>query len=208
MRTLIVLGGEPPSPELLLYYASRADWRIAADAGINAFYKAGIWPDEFVGDGDSADENILAQFKGKQIQSDPIKNYSDGEDAVFHALIKKATNIMILGATGGRVDHLLYNINLLSKCQQRKTYIDAWIIDAQTKLTVLGPGTWAIAMKKGQVFSLWPLTSRCDVTAEGAEYPYEKPLLQTNSYGLSNVAVDEGVVFHIKKGRVVLCINL
>lgn len=53
-NALLVLGGSPPSDELLFWRHEEADLSVAVDAGFLAFRNAGICPDLLIGDMDSS----------------------------------------------------------------------------------------------------------------------------------------------------------
>ena len=104
MRTLIVLGGDAPGKALLRACAKEADWTIAADRGLEAFDAAGVEPNLLIGDMDSIRPDILARYEGKleERRLNCIKDDTDGVDALDVALKRGATEIIFLGALGGR----------------------------------------------------------------------------------------------------------
>lgn len=118
MRVLVVSGGSPPSKELLLREVNKANLIIAADSGGEVLYKYSILPNIILGDFDSIDKDVLAFYKS--VENDiyiypPEKNFTDTELAFEKALEANAKEIVILGATGSRVDHVLGNLGLLCR---------------------------------------------------------------------------------------------
>lgn len=116
MRVLIVSGGSPPSRELLTKEANKANLIIAADSGGEILYKHSILPNIILGDFDSIDKDILAFYKSRENDIyiyPPEKNFTDTELAFEKALEVNAKEIVILGATGSRLDHVLGNLGLL-----------------------------------------------------------------------------------------------
>src|ERR671911_857583 len=91
---------------------------IAADGGAAALNRLSRHPDLLVGDLDSADAGLVARLEaeGAEIQRHPAdKEATDTELAVVAALAAGATEVVILGALGGRrLDHELANLLLLA----------------------------------------------------------------------------------------------
>ncbi|MFR5796043.1 MAG: thiamine diphosphokinase [Christensenellales bacterium] len=115
MRAMIVLGGDAPGVGLLKACAAEADFSIAADRGLEAFDAAGIEPDMLIGDMDSVSPQVLARYESR-LSADRlncIKDDTDGEYALNLALEKGATEITLLGALGGRLDHALANLMMV-----------------------------------------------------------------------------------------------
>ena len=115
MKALIVLGGDAPGVGLLKACAAEADFSIAADRGLEAFDAAGMEPDMLIGDMDSVSPQVLARYESR-LSADRlncIKDDTDGEYALNLALEKGATEITLLGALGGRLDHALANLMMV-----------------------------------------------------------------------------------------------
>lgn len=115
MKVLIVLGGDAPGVELLKACADEADFSIAADRGLEAFDAAGLEPDMLVGDMDSVSQNVLARYESRLSEDrlNCIKNDTDCEYALNLAISRGATEIVLLGALGGRLDHALANLMMV-----------------------------------------------------------------------------------------------
>lgn len=144
MRVLVVSGGSPPSQELLVKEANKASLIIAADSGGDVLYKYSILPNIILGDFDSIDRNVLEFYKSKENNIyiyPPEKNFTDTELAFEKALEANAEEIVILGATGSRLDHVLGNLGLLYRGLSKgvKTTIKdnnntIFLVDKPTKL--------------------------------------------------------------------------
>ena len=92
---------------------------IAVDSGANALYEFEAIPDYVLGDFDSIDPKVLEHYGScSNIIRSPIeKDETDTELAIRKAVELNAGEIVILGATGSRLDHTLGNIFLLKKVQ-------------------------------------------------------------------------------------------
>lgn len=92
---------------------------IAADRGLEALRRQGLWPDVAVGDFDSVSEETLALYMADpRIRFErhrPEKNESDTELAFCIAREAGVKEVRILGATGTRLDHVLANVHLLKE---------------------------------------------------------------------------------------------
>lgn len=91
------------------------DYIIAADGGYLALINAGIDPDIIIGDFDSYDEkaNPLPESI-PVIRLNPEKDYTDIHTSVNHGLEQGFKTFHIYGATGGRIDHTIANIQLIA----------------------------------------------------------------------------------------------
>lgn len=119
MSTLIVSGGRIDNDFVLGFFRKKSwDRIIAVDKGLEFFYHNQIKPTDIIGDFDSIDVNIKKGYETDSsisIQSFPSqKNASDTEIAAALACETEKEEIVLLGATGTRIDHVLANIQVLS----------------------------------------------------------------------------------------------
>lgn len=84
---------------------------IAVDGGLKAVKELGLVPDYIVGDFDSVSNEIREEFRQYPFivweQHKPEKNETDTELARNRALTLSCDEIVFLGATGGRIDHMI-----------------------------------------------------------------------------------------------------
>ena len=205
MKALIVLGGDAPSEALLRSEVEKADLTIAADRGLEAFVHGGIVPDAVLGDMDSISESVLACFEaaGGQAKILPrIKDDTDGVAALDLALERGATEIVFLGALGGRLDHALGNCMLLVRAANRGA--DACLV-SERETVMLARGARAIRGKIGDTISILPLGSAHIRELSGLFYPLHD-FVMTSDYpiGISNVFTSETAVVDVAEGDV-LC---
>ncbi|MEG2349143.1 MAG: thiamine diphosphokinase [Hungatella sp.] len=151
------------------------DTVIAVDAGLEAVQKLGLMPTVIVGDFDTVKPSVLLKYQQLpdviwEIHK-PEKDATDTELAVHTAIRMGAASITILGATGGRIDHMLGNIHLLDCALQRN--IPAFILDAHNKIYLLKEGkTFHRADTFGTYISFLPLTEAITgITLTGFKYP-------------------------------------
>ncbi len=184
MKALIAVNGDPPPRALLLRRAEESGYIIAADGGYKLLAGAGIEPDLLVGDFDSLSREELKD--GIEVLEVPEeKNDTDAFLAVEQAIARGANEIIMLGATGGRIDHLLSNLMLVKWAHEKGARLT--IEDAVQSLEI-GSGDFAISGEPGQTVSIIPVDDTAVVTASGLYYPLEELVLRNDRpRGVSNV---------------------
>ena len=200
-RCLIITGGPIDLGFARSYLSGEGfDRVIAVDRGLNAAWALGIVPDVIVGDCDSADPAALADFRRREHivweVHQPEKDDTDTELAIKRAAAMGAGYIVLLGATGGRLDHLLGNIHLLYPCLQRG--VEACILDPGNKLYLIdGERRFKRREVWGTYISFLPLTEKVKgITLRGFKYPLtDKDIAIGTSLCISNeLAADEAVI--------------
>ena len=115
MRIIIFANGNLPNLEKARQLIRPDDFILCADGGTRHALALGLTPNVIVGDMDSLPENFrVADFSGEFVLFPKDKNETDLELAINHALTLNPDQILILAALGGRMDHTLANIALLS----------------------------------------------------------------------------------------------
>ena len=196
-RFFIVSGGEIDDTFVCRTISKmRPDVMIAADKGMDFFYRNGIKPDIIVGDFDSAEHESLSYFRGRgdvQIRElCPVKDDTDTESAIRLAIELGACHITLFGATGSRLDHVLGNVELLGIGLQAGVPIE--ILDTKNRIRMLDTG---ITIKRdeqyGTYVSLLPYTAEVEhLTLRGFKYPLNDATLRGFcSLGISNEIVEE-----------------
>lgn len=195
MQALIIAGGKLDA-ESALSYISRYSFActIAADRGMNFFYKQKIIPDYIVGDFDSADSAALRYFqcmdeekRPKVLRFQPEKDETDTELAIRTAIREGCSAIHLLGASGSRLDHVLGNVHLLGMAMQQG--VECRMVDANNRIRMICQG---IKLKReeqyGKYVSLVPFTPEVTgLTLKGFKYPLDNWTLECfHSLGISN----------------------
>lgn len=205
MRALIVLGGDLPSPPLLRRCASEAELTIAADRGLEAFEAAGVLPDLLLGDMDSVSAGTLARREGStEMERLPCeKDDTDGGHAMEVALSRGATEITILGALGGRMDHALANLMLLMRAHEGGAF--AQILDERVRIVRID-GEITLRGAKGDTISLIPIGTARGVTLSGCYYHAQEALTFdfVHPLGVSNVVTKDEASITVREGDLLL----
>lgn len=100
MNTLIVAASQVDE-EQLRHWIGWADKTIASDGGYDHCRAIGYEPDILVGDQDSIVASTIPTFKYPS-----EKDFTDLE-AALQLAVEESQEIVVLGATGGRLDHFL-----------------------------------------------------------------------------------------------------
>lgn len=211
MRILIVTGGKVDLEFAEKYLEQEQfDRIIAADSGLSYCNKLNMVPTDILGDFDSLDNNkLLEKYEkaGVPVRTFPTrKDYTDTHLAVSYAKELKPDEIIILGATGTRLDHTLANIGMLEYMAEEG--IVCKIVDAHNEVEILCGKTEKNYKKpEGKTFfSLiaWngPVTG---IDLEGFSYPLKNGMLETAiSLGISNEIVDQYATLRMKTGKLLV----
>jgi thiamine pyrophosphokinase len=219
LRALIVADGEPVEAAGL--QAAWPGWAdgvalvIAADGGarlaerlVRSIGDGRRAIDLIVGDGDSLGEAEMARFEaaGTPVERSPVvKDESDTELAVRAALARGATELVVVGAVGGRLDHTIANLSLLAaRALAGRSCV---ILDATTRVTLFsGPAERDLAGRAADIVSLLPLGDGVTgVTTTGLAYPLrDEPLPFGPARGLSNVRTAAVARVTVRTGRLLV----
>ncbi|AGT31493.1 thiamine pyrophosphokinase [Geobacillus genomosp. 3] len=139
-----IVGGGPRGllPDLRSYDGKDVRW-VGVDRGTAALLEAGLRPVRAFGDFDSLPGEDVARLQQMLPDLDiwpAEKDKTDMEIALDWAVEQTARCIRLFGATGGRLDHLFGNVELLLKYAGRLIEI----VDRQNVLTVHLPGTYTV----------------------------------------------------------------
>jgi thiamine pyrophosphokinase len=209
---LILADGDVPSRDRLdaLWpgWDSAIGLVVAADGGARHAAALGVGLDRWVGDGDSLDAAALLALEATGVpleRARPDKDETDTELAIVAALRMGAEGLVILGALGGRIDHALANIGLLSLPILAGR--SAVILDALSRLSLLvGPDTATLVGRPGDLVSLLPVGEAVEgVTTTGLVYPLDdEPLPAGTPRGLSNVMTADTASVRLRRGRLLI----
>lgn len=214
---VLVTGGDAADPVLLPTTIADGSMVVAADSGLDRAVAAGLPVHHVVGDFDSVSPAALAAAEqaGTVIHRHPAdKDATDLElavDLVVERLAPAAglTQLLVVGPAGGRLDHLLGDVLLLTSPRLGAMEVTARFGPAT--ITVVHPGRErALWGTPGDQVSLLPVHGRVrGVTTRGLRWALvDAELGPGTSRGLSNellvpvaaVTLDHGVVAAIQPG--------
>ena len=206
MKVVIISGGNSPSYTLIKKELRESEYLIAADSGANTLFKYDVFPDYIIGDLDSIKTVALNYYKNRKVsilQYPPEKDYTDTEIAVNKAIDLGATEIVLLGCTGSRIDHLFGNIGMLLKCLELGI---SCVIKDDNNTIFLTETSIKIRGSLGETFSIIPYSEEIsDLTIIGAKYPLDNYKMKIGSaIGISNVFEEEEVEVQFSSGRILI----
>ena len=204
-HALIVGDGEPPSRELLDAVRGEDSLVIAADGGANALAAIGVRPDYIVGDLDSVSPEALAAIEEDRRIRIAAQDSTDLVKALDQALKLGVREAALLGVTGGRVDHTLWNLSLLKMYRGRLTLR---ILDECCDTRLVDGGV-RFEAAPGLKVSLSPLGGPVQgIVTRGLKYPLNgESLAAAERDGISNEVVDNPVEITVRDGDLLLCIQ-
>lgn len=196
-RAVLVVGGDAPSKHLLKEALAESNFLTAADSGAVAVHRAGLSTDLLVGDMDSIDDEVLEKILASdtQVLRLPVeKDDSDTETAVKTLCDRGFQEIILLGATGSRLDHTLGSVMLVSVTASSSAQVVLW--DTNNCCRLITTGTYYLSRTEDNV-SVVPLSpDGLTLTLNGFYYPLqEETVFFGQSRGLSNIMVaQEGTI--------------
>lgn len=215
MKKVLIITGGRTEPDFVaeVYKEYSPDVVIVADRGVMAAKEINIIPDYVVGDFDSGDATVVEYFKSQfEIHGKPMvrtfnpeKDETDTELAISLALTLNPKEIVMLGATGTRLDHTMANIELLYRIT--KSGVRARIIDEYNVISIHDK---EITLKHdkafGEYFSLIPFTENVKgLNIRGAKYEVENYILSSgSSLGVSNEFMKNTVKISFDSGILIL----
>ncbi len=169
----------------------RPDRVVAADGGSSLAARLGVVPDLVIGDLDSSPPSVLAELEASSVEvrryAHDTKWETDTELAVLAALQWRPDTIILLGGVGGRLDHTLANVLLLT--HPKLAEVDVRVIEGRQEVSLAKPGRWnAVNGKVGDTVTLLPVGGDAEgVSTQDLLFPLKsEPLLEGRGRGVSN----------------------
>lgn len=206
----VVIVANAPVAEVLplLPLLQGADLLIAADGGANTLHRAGVAPHLLLGDLDSVEAEVLASLEaqGREIlRFSREKDETDLELALVQATERGASQIDVLGALGGRLDHTLANITMLEMPALAGRGVR--LLDAEQEVFLVQAGQpRTLHGQQGDTVSLLPLSGKASgITLAGFYYPLQAAtLVATRARGLSNILLDSSGSIVLEQGTLLV----
>lgn len=207
MRTLIISGGTIDRDFALSFIREyRPEYCVAADRGLAFCEAADLEPDYIVGDFDSLPRGRLEQYlSGHDVPVrtfNPVKDASDTEIALRHAIGAGAGQIALLGATGSRIDHILAGLQCLHI--PLDAGVPAWIVDPCNRISLHDRDFTLKREEQFGVFvSFFPAGEAVEgLTLEGFKYPlHGHHMVNADSLGVSNEIQEDIASVSFTSGR-------
>ena len=207
----VVLAGGDPVDATVLQDLPDVALVIAADSGLHLAEPLGLHVDRIVGDFDSADPARVdaAIAAGAVLERHPAaKDATDLELAIDAAAHAGASRVVVLGGGGGRIDHLLANVLLLTSSAWATLRIEGRFGGGRCVVVRGGLGAHALTGAPGSLLTLLPVGGVArGIVTDGLEYPLRSEDLEAGTTrGVSNVmlgttasvAVDDGTLLVVQ----------
>lgn len=181
------------------FYPGKDDCIIAADSGLVYIEEAGYHPHWIVGDFDS----LGYRPRGENVVCHPAeKDDTDVTLAAELAVEKGCDTIYFFGLTGGRLDHTLANLQLLTALCEKG--IKVYVFSPDSTITAVGKGSLQFTEDYFGTVSVFAATEEArGVTIQGLKYPLENATLTNRkALGVSNEFMGRPATISIETGVV------
>ncbi len=207
MKVVVVASGALDASDVAWLEGARLV--VAADGGAASLDRFGRRPDLVIGDLDSVEPALVARLEatGTGVERHPIdKEASDTELAVEAACRAGATQLVLLGAMGGkRLDHELANLLLLA--DPALAGLDIRAVRGGTVVRALHAGReLPLAGAAGDLVTLLAVGGDAvGVTTNGLRWPLDAATLRIGrSRGLSNQITRRPASVRISEGTLLV----
>jgi thiamine pyrophosphokinase len=159
-----------------------------------------------VGDLDSADDSLRQIWPTTQwVRVDADDTGTDLQKVLRHAQTIGIKRAALVGVTGGRTDHTLWNLTLLRAFADE---LDLCIVDDDCLIRRI-PESISFAAPVGLTLSLCPLSGDATgITTEGLRWPLtDEALTPGERDGISNEVVASPVKIQVRSGELLLVIQ-
>jgi thiamine pyrophosphokinase len=194
--------------------SERQPYIIAADRGLVCLDRQGMEPDLVVGDFDSSPSGFIDDYRNRhpkvEVRSyNPEKDFTDSEIGARAAVDAGCGRVVMIGATGSRLDHVLGNLQVLAYLLE--TGVRGEIVDPCNRIMLHGGargGRLSIRKKEqwGKYVSLFAFGGDVEgLTLTGFHYNVNNfRLSSVGSRAVSNeIDADEGTI-SFRRGRLLV----
>ncbi|NJD23643.1 MAG: thiamine diphosphokinase [Melioribacter sp.] len=200
-KCIILANGHPPSKSIIKFLQSKGyKTLICADGGANSAKTLNLIPEYIIGDLDSIKPNVYKYFSDKsEIIKIDRQNDTDVEKCLKFVIRKKFDEVMLLGATGDRLDHSFCNLGMVLKYFNE---INIKIIHQRSLLSAY-TGNIILSTVPDEIISLYGIDSKTRIKSSGLKYSLNNitlPFGQKES--TSNIAVSNKVQLRITGGKI------
>jgi len=198
-KAIIIANGELPEKSHIKTFQKKGFKKIiCADGGANSARKLNIIPDVIIGDLDSiSNENLQFYKNHSKIIKLTRQNDTDIEKALKFLIRADTEKVILLGATGDRLDHSFCNLGIVLK------FFDRINISILHKKSFLKAYTGSVKLKteKEETISLYGIDNKTKITSKGLKYRLINSALPFGvKESTSNVAVSDTVDLEIRGG--------
>lgn len=200
-KCVIVSGGEYSS----LSFIDSSYFVIACDKGYEYTQMANVVPNIVLGDFDSCKKPIPSDINTLVLPVE--KDDTDTTYAIKYAIKNGAKEIVLTCALGGRLDHLVANIQ--SCVYAVKCGVEISLKSDDCEIFFMTNSERCFEKRAGYSFSVFSVTEKCSgVCLSGAKYPLKNAVLE-NSFpiGVSNEWLDSSIKVTVSNGILMIIMS-
>lgn len=207
MNKTIIITSYMENSDNFSHFATPADYIICTDGGYDIALKYNLKPDLLLGDFDSITAPLPNDVE--TIKFNPEKDFTDLDLALKHAAEISNSSVEIWGGLGGRFDHTMANIQLLS-CYCDK-FSNLTIMDGRNKCMCVNASDEQIIKIHAEdrtYISLFALSEMVTISSSGVKYPLDGYILKrTFPLGVSNEFTSEEAIIKIENGTLLIVLS-
>jgi len=206
-RAVVLCDGPPPPERLLEYWLTGADLFVCTDAAGHPYDQLPCLPDVVIGDFDSLTGRLLSGRDGPRFLLVDDQHTTDSEKALLYIIEDGVTEAILLGATGWRLDHTLFNCFLMERYADRlRICVSGYQCDT-VRVDATRTVSWKLEVGTG--FSLLPLgVGATGVTTDGAQYPLLNADISPGGPAyVSNRILESPLLISLKAGSLLVTVD-
>lgn len=202
-RCVILSAGPFTDPERLRGYLLEGDYIIAADGGWELAARMEVTPALLVADFDSLSHTALPE-QVKVVTLPAVKDVTDTAEAMRLAYEEGHRSFLLLGCTGGRLDHMQAALAVAADYVCRGC--EVILADEQNEIHLLTPGSYVYPACTDEKVSLFAYGGEVTgLFVEGLQYSVSDYTLSPyDALCVSNEWVGEDACFSFKNGLLML----
>ncbi len=202
MTTLLLCNGEPPSRPFARRLQRMASRVVVADGGANLARQLGLTPDLIIGDLDSITPATRRAFAGVRTLRIRRQDNTDMEKALDHIRSDGKGSVIVLGATGRRIDMTLANFSV------------CWRYTSVLDIIIANDGWYAVPLRGRRTFeapagtrvSLVPFGPCGGITVRGLRFPLIRGRLRVGEVAVSNVVRSRRFSVTVERGNLLVVV--
>jgi thiamine pyrophosphokinase len=212
MRGLLFTGGEMPDMAIAALYFGEYRFTVAADSGLEAALRAGIIPDMVTGDMDSvSSRELLNSLPPERVERwNADKDYTDTELALMLMERQQVDDVVLIGGSGGRLDHLFAIERMFSRAFCPSLWVSRETLIAVVDST--GPrSTLAIrGLEPADPVSVFAVSASGSLSCggDGLVWTLDSVDWDAGAYSLSNRSETGSAVIKAASGRFLVTLPL
>ncbi len=205
-EALVILKGDPPTPALFKRLQEAADLIVCADGAADYLKEFDVGPDLVIGDFDSISKKSISATETTEYLEMADQEFTDGEKALRYCNNRGFNRVSVTGAFGGRLDHSLYNIELLKKMLDLGLTVTCY---TNTEKVFLADESVRLNDKPGARISFTPIFGPVrGVTTQGLEWDLDKVDLEFGRFSsISNRITSSPAEIKFSKGELLIFVE-